>query len=88
MLQQQIGLYRNPPEVSMRDGKYLIMGGRRVVNFASNDYLGLSVSDEFAAASGAPFSKVWNIFFVVAFSIRELCGNQRGRNSVRIIFRL
>ncbi len=60
MLQQQIGLYRNPPEVSMRDGKYLIMGGRRVVNFASNDYLGLSVSDDCAA--GRTIFKVWNTF--------------------------
>jgi len=57
MLQQQIGLYRNPPEVSMRDGKYLIMGGRRVVNFASNDYLGLSVSDDLRQQAAHNFQK-------------------------------
>lgn len=42
LTQQQAGLYRNPPEVSRREGKYLRIGGKRVLNFASNDYLGLS----------------------------------------------
>lgn len=41
----------------MRDGKYLIMGGRRVVNFASNDYLGLSVSDELKRHAASNFQK-------------------------------
>jgi len=40
LIQKQAGLYRNPPEVSERDGKYLWVRGRRVLNFASNDYLG------------------------------------------------
>jgi 8-amino-7-oxononanoate synthase len=46
MIQKQTGLYRDPPEVTTRDGKYLLTGGRKVVNFASNDYLGLSISEE------------------------------------------
>lgn len=56
-LQQQTGLYRNPPEISMRDGKYLLMGERRVVNFSSNDYLGLSVSDELRQHAAHNFQK-------------------------------
>jgi 8-amino-7-oxononanoate synthase len=46
MLQRQTGLYREPPEVRIRDGKYLDIEGRSVLNFASNDYLGLGVSEE------------------------------------------
>ncbi|MCD6561768.1 MAG: pyridoxal phosphate-dependent aminotransferase family protein [Deltaproteobacteria bacterium] len=40
------GLFRSPPEIDKRDGKYLVTGKKRVINFASNDYLGLGVSDE------------------------------------------
>lgn len=45
ILQQQAGLYRNPPEITGREGKYLVVGDRKVLNFASNDYLGLSTSE-------------------------------------------
>jgi 8-amino-7-oxononanoate synthase len=56
-LQQQAGLYRNPPEVRRRDGKYLLMGTGRVLNFASNDYLGLSTSAELARITAGNFRK-------------------------------
>jgi 8-amino-7-oxononanoate synthase len=44
-LQQHSGLYRNPPVVDRREGKYLFSNGRRLTNFASNDYLGLGASE-------------------------------------------
>jgi len=43
-LQKKSGLYRDPPSVDRREGKYLFSGGRRLLNFASNDYLGLGAS--------------------------------------------
>ena len=45
MAQQQGGLYRNPPVIERREGKYLFSKGRRLINFASNDYLGLGASN-------------------------------------------
>ena len=44
--QRQAGLYRDPPEIKERDGKFLFIGNRKILNFASNDYLGLSTSKE------------------------------------------
>ena len=44
-LQRQSGLYRNPPVIERREGKYIFSNGRRLLNFASNDYLGLGASD-------------------------------------------
>jgi 8-amino-7-oxononanoate synthase len=44
-LQQHSGLYRNPPVIDRREGKYLFSNGRRLTNFASNDYLGLGASE-------------------------------------------
>jgi 8-amino-7-oxononanoate synthase len=43
-LQQQSGLYREPPVVERRQGKYVFINQRKALNFASNDYLGLGVS--------------------------------------------
>ncbi len=44
-LQQQSGLYRDPPVIERREGKYLFTSGKRLINFASNDYLGLGASE-------------------------------------------
>jgi 8-amino-7-oxononanoate synthase len=40
------GLYRNPPDITKRQGKYIFVGNQKVLNFASNDYLGLGTSSE------------------------------------------
>ncbi len=43
--QKKSGLYRNPPEITKREGRYLHINGKKMINFASNDYLGFGSSD-------------------------------------------
>ena len=55
--QKQAGLYRNPPPIAERNGKYLYTGGRKVLNLASNDYLGLGSSKALKEKVAANFEK-------------------------------
>ena len=43
--QKKSGLYRNPPEIAKRDGRLLHINGKKMINFASNDYLGFGSSE-------------------------------------------
>lgn len=43
-LQKQSGLYRSPLPIEHREGKFIYSKGARLINFASNDYLGLGSS--------------------------------------------
>lgn len=56
-LQRQGGLFRQPPAVERREGKYIFCNGRRLLNFASNDYLGLAMSPELRRKVAANFSR-------------------------------
>ncbi|MEM5786211.1 MAG: pyridoxal phosphate-dependent aminotransferase family protein [Syntrophobacteraceae bacterium] len=57
LMQRQSGLYRNPPRIERREGKYVFVGGRRILNFSSNDYLGLGTSRELAEKVAENFRK-------------------------------
>lgn len=39
------GLYRNPRVLDGRQGRFVVSGDKKLLNFASNDYLGLGASD-------------------------------------------
>lgn len=56
-LQRQSGLFRQPPVVDRREGKYLLCNGRRLLNFASNDYLGLAASEKLRRRVADNFSR-------------------------------
>ena len=55
--QKQAALYRRPPLVQKRDGKYLYIDNAKVLNFASNDYLGLGVSETLKNRVARNFAK-------------------------------
>ncbi len=55
--QKITGLYRNPVQVKKRDGKYLETDHGRLLNFASNDYLGMGSSKALRKKVAANFEK-------------------------------
>ena len=55
--QKAQGLYRNPPAISARKGRKIQVAGRVLLNFASNDYLGLGSSDQLARIVSKNFAK-------------------------------
>jgi len=55
--QKTAGLHRNPPQVEKRDGKHLIIGGKRMLSFAGNDYLGLSEDQRLKEIVSSNFAK-------------------------------
>jgi len=71
LMQQQAGLFRHPPQVSHRDGKYLSIKGKQVLNFASNDYLGLGDSETLRTIVADNFKK----YGPSSSSSRLVCGN-------------
>jgi hypothetical protein len=57
LIQRQAGLYRHPPTITQRKGKHVFAGNRKVLNFASNDYLGLATSEELKQKVSKNFQK-------------------------------
>ncbi len=56
-LQKQSGLYRNPVRIDKREGKFICVDNNTVINFSSNDYLGLSTSSDLKLAASKNFMK-------------------------------
>jgi len=70
-VQKQAGLYRAPPEITRRAGKFVYIKDRKYLNFASNDYLGLASSREVRKKVAANFAK----FGTSSSSSRLVSGN-------------
>lgn len=81
-LKRKQGLYRNPPRVEARSGKYLRIGGRKVLNFSANDYLGLGTSKHAAARVAEHFHTSGGS----SSSSRLVCGNYEGINRAEEIY--
>lgn len=69
---RQAGLYKAERVLQSPQGRLIRVGGREVLNFCSNNYLGLCGRPELAAASDAALEK-WG--FGTA-SVRFICGTQ------------
>ena len=70
-IQSDSGLYRDPPVITGRDGKYIYVKNKKILNFASNDYLGISCSEEFRKIVAGNFMK----YGTSASSSRLVAGN-------------
>jgi 8-amino-7-oxononanoate synthase len=70
-VQRQSGLFRDPPVIDRREGKYVFSNGTRLLNFASNDYLGLGASDVLRRKVARNFER----FGASASSSRLVSGN-------------
>ncbi|MFH2091943.1 MAG: aminotransferase class I/II-fold pyridoxal phosphate-dependent enzyme [Pseudomonadota bacterium] len=54
---RQEGLYRDPPVLDKKLGQFAFLGNQKVLNFASNDYLGLGSSDQAASMVSDAFKR-------------------------------
>jgi 8-amino-7-oxononanoate synthase len=57
LAREKAGLLRTPQTIAGREEKYLFIGARRVLNFSSNDYLGLGVSEKLRKKAALNFQK-------------------------------
>lgn len=70
-LQKQTGLYRNPPAIEKREGKYVYLEGKPYLSFASNDYLGIADSPQLKSIFNCNIDK----FGTSSSSSRLVTGN-------------
>ncbi len=70
-LKRQTGLYRDPLPISRREGKYVFVGSRKILNLSSNDYLGLGASKELRQKVSRNFLK----YGASSSSSRLVCAN-------------
>jgi len=70
-VQHQLNLFRDPPLFSSKSGKYLFLERKKILNFASNDYLGLADDETLKNRIVECFAK----YPVSASSSRLVSGN-------------
>lgn len=69
---EQAGLYKHERVLSTKQGRQVKAGGRRLLNFCSNNYLGLAGSQELAKAAKKGLEK----YGFGLSSVRFICGTQ------------
>lgn len=74
--QKKTGLFRNPPRIEVREDRFISVNGKKLLNFASNDYLGLGASKELAHIIADNFKK----YGASASSSRLVSGNLAAMN--------
>ncbi len=70
-IQKREFLYRCPHKIATRKGKYIDAGGKRLINFSANDYLGLSSDRKIKEIIVRNFEK----YPASSSSSRLVCGN-------------
>ena len=81
-VQKRSGLYRNPPRIHNRHGQYVTIGNRKVLNFASNDYLGLGFDEKLRQRVASNFMK----YGTSSSSSRLVSGNYAVINEAEAVF--
>ena len=71
--QKQAGLHRNPLVIDHKEGRFVSIGHKKLLNFSSNDYLGLSGSEEIARIVAENFVR----YGTSAGASRLVSGNSR-----------
>ncbi len=69
--QKQNNLYRKPCLIEKRADKYLYISGKKILNFSSNDYLGLGSYKKLRKKIQNNFNK----YYATSSSSRVVCGN-------------
>jgi len=69
--QKQNNLYRRPLKINKRQNRYVYIDDKKLINFASNDYLGIGSSDRFCQKVAQNFQK----FGTSGASSRLVSGN-------------
>ena len=72
-LKKQLDLLREPIEISQRDGKYIIVNGKKIINLSSNDYLGLAANDGLRRK----IIKIQEKYSISSSSSRLVTGNEK-----------
>jgi len=80
--QKKSSLLRQPVIIDRRQGKYVYINDRKLINFASNDYLGLGSSETFRQKVARNFQK----FGTSASSSRLVAGNYNAINEAEMAF--
>lgn len=79
---KKAGIYRDPYSINAREGKYIRIGGKRCINYASNDYLGIASTNKINDIAAKSFLA----YGTSSSSSRLLSGNYSITNKAEKIY--